>query len=78
VAKPTRKPSPRPWRWEGRQIDSYQLGRFVDANGLTVMDFGEAQSADGWGSPPGDEDRWLILQAVNAYGRRSRKRRGSQ
>ncbi len=64
--------SPRPWHWvESKGND---LGFIADAYGCCIMNFGECASVDGWGSPPDKEDLKFLLDAVNTYKKRKRKR----
>jgi len=62
--------SPRPWRWlTSDELGSFQeLGRIVDANGDTVLDFGNTEPYyPSAGEEPSSEDAAWIIEAVNNY-----------
>jgi hypothetical protein len=64
------KHSPGPWRWvyaDGGQIEG-PLGRFVDANGEVVCDFGsDTQYYPTAGTEPSDANARLIAAGPEMY-----------
>ena len=59
--------SPTPWRWiEGDKWPGEEMGRFVDANGENICDFGNStQYYPTEGKEPSPEDIAYILERVN-------------